>query len=286
MRSGRRSPVLVLVAGLTVALVWTAPGAGATKATTTTTPKTGKAAPPPKPTGNAATIAFYRKVVAASAATDGVEQIYPAQAPLTQVEYSKKGLSWATESPKKAGFTPANDVVFVGASRGKVTFVADSVVYPGKGVSFPSFGVVLTAKGEVVLAGGAPAREAPATKKTQVYPCAGPYKGPHFVAGYPKVGVPFGYSLYGHFDPLKKVDKGKAYQVTSTYPWLVKPARKATEVDIVPVGTYLPSEGVIHVSAVGKYPAFTLEWANVWFKKPLYPPVTNGACAAYLKGVR
>lgn len=237
----------------------------------------------PKASGDKATIAFYRKVVAATAAAQGVEQIYLAQDPLTQVKYSaKSGLAWYIMQPPKKGFAPALDIVFVGAEHGKVTFVADTVAYGGKGPAFPPFGMVLTPKGEVILGGGAPARTAPPDAKTPVAPCAGPVKLA-FVAGYDKVGVPFGYALYGHFEPMKRV--GKYYEITSTYPWGAKPARTATEVDTVPVGSYLPTAGVIHVSAGGGFAAFTLRWANAWFHTTLYPPRSNGVCAAYLKGV-
>jgi hypothetical protein len=238
----------------------------------------------PKPTGNAAAIAFYRKVVAATQAADGVEQLYPPTAPLTQVRYSKKGLAWLIEGPKKAGYAPAADLVFVGASHGKVSFVADSVFYDGIGPAFPPFGLLLTAKGEVLLAGGAPASTSPPGTKTPVQPCVGPTKIA-FVAGYPAVGVPFGYSLYGHFYPMKSADKGKVEEVTSTYPWVFKPARTATEVDTIEVSDDLPVAGVIHVSAGGGMPAFTLRWVNKWFHKRLYPPKTNGTCAAYEKGL-
>jgi hypothetical protein len=238
----------------------------------------------PKPTGNATAIAFYRKVVAATRAEDGVEQLYPPTAPLTQVLYSKKGLAWYIESPKKPGYAPAADLVFIGASRGKVTFVADSVLYEGTGPVFPPFGLLLTAKGEVLLAGGAPASTSPPGAKTPVQPCVGPTKVT-FVAGYPAVGVPFGYALYGHFEAMKQADKGKVEEVTSTYPWALKPARTATEVDTVEVSNDLPIAGVIHVSAGGGMAAFTLRWVNKWFHGRLYPPKTNGACVAYEKGL-
>ena len=266
------------------------------KTTTTTTPSTTRpskttttkpptAAAPSKVTGNPAAIALYRKVVKATAAADGVEQLYLAQDPLTQAKYASKRLSWAEMQPTETGYAPAVDIVFVGAAGGKVTFVADSVLYGGKGPDFPDFGLLLTGKGEVILAGGAAARTTPAGKKTTVYPCAGGYSGPTLVAGYPKVGVTFGYSLLGHFGSLKLVDKGKEYQVTSTYSWSTSPARTATEVDTVPIATDLPNETVINVSAGGKFAAFTMRFANVWYHSKLYPPDTNGACAAYLKGV-
>jgi len=254
----------------------------------TTTPKTTtpQAAKTPKATGNAGAIAFYRKVVSATQAADGVEQIYASSAPLTQVKYSSTGgLSWYVMQPKKAGFAPAVDIVFVGADSGKVTFVADTVLYPGSGPKFPDFGMLLTAKGEVILAGGAPARTTPATSKTTVAPCVGPSKV-RFVAGYPGVGVAFGYALYGHFDPVKIVDKGKEYAVTSTYPWSSSPSRTATEVDVVSVATHLPVASQITVNAGGGLPAFTLRWANTWFHSTIYPPRTDGTCAAYTKGVQ
>jgi hypothetical protein len=247
----------------------------------TTRPKTTR----PKVTGNAAAIAFYRKVVKATAATEGVEEIYPPQQPLTQAKFAGKRLSWAEMQSTKAGFSPATDVVFVGAEHGKVTFVADSVLYAGKGTIFPDFGLLLTAKGEVLLANGAAARTGPAGKKTPVYPCAGGYSGPKLVAGYNQVGIQFGYSLIGHFDKMKLVDKAKAYQVTSTYPWFGNPAQTATEVDTVPIATDLPALTVIHVSAAGKFAAFTMREANIWVHQKLYPPATNGICAAYVKGV-
>jgi hypothetical protein len=296
---GARSRVigLLAVAASLVAFAWfVPPGAGATEAgghagsfahvghegrvrsRRRTSPAT-----VPKATGDKATIAFYRKLVAATVAADGVEQIYLAQAPLTQVKYSsKEGLAWYVMQPPKEGFAPALDIVFVGAEHGKVTFVADTVAYGGKGPAFPPFGMLLTPKGEVILAGGAPARTTPAGTKTPVTPCAGPTKVA-FVAGYAKVGVPFGYSLLGHFAPMKRV--GKYYDITSTYPWGAKPARTATEIDTVPVGSYLPTAGVIHVSAGGGFAAFTMRWANAWFHTTLYPPKTNGACASYVRGV-
>ena len=186
--------------------------------------------------------------------------------------------------PEKSGYTPADDVVFIAAAAGKVRFVTDSVVYGGTGKApFPPFGLVLTAKGEVLLDGAAPALAAPPRPTTPIEACAAPVKAPHFVAGYPKVGVTYGYTLYGHFDPLKRA--GQDYDVTSEFPWSFKPSRTATEVDVVPVSTHLPVETIVHVSAAGQFPAFTLRWANIWFKKTLYPPKTNGACEAYVKGV-
>ncbi|MCL6092108.1 MAG: hypothetical protein M1435_04080 [Actinobacteria bacterium] len=261
----------------------TAPKTTAPKTTApkTTAPKTN----PAEVSGNAGAIAFYRKVVKATEATDGVEEFYPPQEPLTQARYAAKRLSWAEMQPSRAGFAPAGDIVFVGALRGKVTFVADSVIYAGKGARFPDFGLLLTPKGEAVLVGGAAARTAPVGKKTAVYPCAGKYTGPSLVAGYNKVGVAFGYSLLGHYDALKLVDKAKAYEVTSTYPWPGTPVRRATEVDTVPIATDLPTLTVIHVSAGGKFPAFTMREANVWFRQKLYPPDTNGVCTQYLRGV-
>ncbi len=268
MRLARKATagVAVLV-GLLAVLVPSGPAAAAT----------------PKATGDAAAIALYRKVVAATSATSGVEEIFTAAAPLTQARYSSAGLSWYIMQPKKAGFAAADDVVFIAAAGGKVRFVTDSVVYGGTGKApFPPFGLVLTAKGEVLLDGAAPALAAPPLPTTPIEACATPLKPPHFVAGYPQVGVAYGYSLYGHFDPLKQA--AKDYDVTSTFPWSSKPSRTATELDVVQASTDLPVESIVHVSAGGQYPAFTLRWVNVWFKKALYPPKTNGACAAYLKG--
>jgi len=260
--------------GLGAATFWLlSPAAGAAGAST-----------PRQATGNRAAIAFYRKVVSATQAAAGEEQAYLPTAPLTQVLYSKKGLSWYIEQPKKAGFAPAADLVYIGAAHGKVSFVADSVIYEGVGPVFPTFGLLLTAKGEVLLAGGAPASTTPPGPKATAQPCAGPAK-PAFVAGYPKVGVPFGYSLYGHFYPMKLTDKGKEEEVTSTYPWSQKPKRTATEVDLIDVATHLPLEGTITVSAGGPFAAFSLRWANRWFRTPLYPPKTNGTCTAYEKGL-
>lgn len=300
MGTGRRALRFVSASGLAAALVCSLAGsAGATTAIGRAAagreartelahkgrskPKSRTTTTRPKATGNASAIDFYRKVVAATVAADGVEQVYLAQDPLTQVKYSSKGgLSWYIMQPKKAGFAPALDILFIGADHGKVTFVADTVAYGGTGPAFPPFGMLLTSKGEVVLAGGAPARTTPANSKTPVAQCGGATKVA-FVAGYDKVGVAFGYALYGHFDPIKRV--GKNYEITSTYPWATNPARTATEVDTVPVGSYLPTEGVINVSAGGAFPAFTMRWSNHWFHTPLYPPKTNGTCAAYVKGV-
>jgi len=249
------------------------------------------------PTGNAATIAFYRQVVAATRSMGGQEYSYPPSAPLMQVKLVPNPLvgakkpsgpaesyRWLTDEPPAPGYAPAATEVYVGAVGGRVQFVAASVVYAGTGPVFPPFGLLLTAKGEVVLGGGGSAGTTAPRPGAVYQPCWGTATGYVDVGGYTRVGGASGYGLYGDFAAMRRV--GATEVVTSTFTWSTSPLRKATEVDYIPVATHLPTSGAVHVAASAKTKAFTLRWTNKWTKTTLYPPNTDGACLSYVRGAR
>ncbi len=223
------------------------------------------------PTGNPATIAFARKVVAATRRM-GTEDLF-LRGSYTVVKRTTATLAWYTDgTPPRAGYMPAADDITVAASHGRVTFVVDAVTGAG-GRGFPPFGMLLTATGEYLLAGGASVSYTPPTKAF-VQPCAGRDTGRPLVGGYTKVGVPSGYRLYGHFAPMRR--SGANEIVTSTFAW--DATQVATEVDTISATTHLPSALRVRVSAAKGHPAFSFSGRVSWRLATPYPPNSNGIC--------
>lgn len=226
------------------------------------------------PTGNPAVIAYYRQVVAATRAADGVRYTYDASAPFDQLKLFGKG-RWSVYSNSwpHAGFYGVDDTAFAGARNGRVTFVSDTLVWGGRGPNFSPFGEVLTALGEVELYGNAEASTTPTKSQPIWQPCAGSVHGP--VAGATKVGGPSGYGLYGDFRTMKRVGANEV--VVSTFPY--GKGHVATETDVIDRATHLPVSGTTMVSGAPGQPAYTTRWTLTWYHVPIYPPRTDGTCA-------
>ncbi len=231
-------------------------------------------------TGNAAVIAFYRKVVAATKAADGASYAYGASAPFDQLKLLPKG-AWSVyaESWPHAGYYPVDDTFYVGATNGRVSFVTDTIVWAGHGRQFGTFGEVLTARGEVELFGNAAASTTPTPSQLVTQPCGGPVHGP--VAGFSKVGGASGYGLYGDFRSMKRVGPNEV--VVSTYPF--GKGHVATETDVIDRATDLPISGRTVVSAAPAQPSYTMAWTVTWYHVPIYLPNTTGACLGIESGV-
>ena len=235
----------------------------------------------PRPSGNPAIIAFYRKVVAATRAATAEQEIFRAADTLAQVKaYPNGDYSWVQLSPHEPGFTPAQGSVWILASAGRVRFVTETLLYGGVGKAFGSFGIVLTSRGEILLGGNAFPAVVGSGTPFVYQPCAGTVHGPAYVGGYAAVGGPSGYGLYGDFVSMHRA--GGAEIVTSTYPWGTK-GQRVTEVDTVSLATDLPVRSVVHVSAVRGIPAFTFAYTNVWYHTRVLPPNSNGVCSTDLK---
>jgi hypothetical protein len=235
----------------------------------------------PRATGKPAVIAFYRKVVAATRAATADQATFAATDSFAQVRVNPNGsYSWLQLSPREPGFTPARGTFWVVAAAGRVRFVAETLAYGGVGKAFGIFGIVLTARGEILLGGNAFPSVGSARPPSEYQPCGGTTTGTAYVGGYSKVGGPSGYGLYGDFVSMHRA--GGAEIVTSTYPWGTK-GQRATEVDTVSLATDLPVRSIVHVSAVRGIPAFTFAYTNVWYHTRVLPPNSNGLCATDLR---
>jgi len=223
------------------------------------------------PSGNTATIAFYRRVVAATRRM-GTE-VMTIGGSYTIVDQSGGHSHWYTGgTPSRAGYQPAADLVTIAAAGGRVKFVVD-VITAVRPPGFGPFGLLLASSGEYVLAGGAPVTFTPPTT-AEYQPCEGRATGSPDVAHYTKVGVASGYGLYGHFGPMRRVGANEI--ITSTYPWDSK--QIATEVDTIAAFTHLPSAGVVSVSAGNGLAGFSFRWTVRWHAATAYPPNSNGVC--------
>lgn len=226
----RRAGVVAALASLVVT------GLGSVPADAATIPST----------GNAATIAFYRSVVAATARMRGREETMTGY---TALQDSAGRFGWTFSlkygfSYVPANYLPATEHVTVAASEGKVIWVSDEMgprcpPRPGSGVywcgDFPLL-LLFTSTGMVGHLLGF----------TGSLGCWATLSGGS-VAFYSKVGVPSGYTMGGHFDPMHRV--GADEVATSTFSWS-KP-QQATEIDTVPVAIRLPTSSGYHISAGG-----------------------------------
>lgn len=237
-------------------------------------------------TGNAATIAFYRKVVRATRAAPAVDYEFGDVDSPAQAKFEPGGhVNWYWDVPPQPGYKPVPGIVWVGARGGRVQFVTATLVCGRSDIRracFP-FGLVLTPRGEIILSGGASTVPASTPIRERGYqPCYGPTVGRPQVGSYSKLGVASGYGLYGHFLPIRR--SGDTVLVTSTYPYGSR-GQRATEVDTISATTFLPSRYVIHVSAAAGVAGFVVGATVHWFKVPYAPPNSNGICATYLKSI-
>lgn len=219
-------------------------------------------------TGNATAIAFYRAMVNRTRLYHGLVEEQTGFLALK----SSLGKSWSDVWGEgvPAGYSPTSELITVAARSGKVTWVTDKMT--------PQCSVRVGSSGASVGCGSNVPVEAMLNKGGQYsteYFSAGSCWGAGtigspYVGGYTKVGVSFGYSLYGHFLPMKRI--GGRELVTSTYPW---GKATVTEIDTIDVTSLLPIKSVFHYSKDGKYPAFTQVVVNHWLKTaPTQPRLT------------
>ncbi len=226
-------------------------------------------------TGNAAAIAFYRKVAAATNAEASYHFTYSAAQTIVRVKVLGPGqLSWLMADPPKAGYRSAHGEVWAGSVNGHTTFVDESVLPSSSADGYTPFELVLTPRGEVMLS-------APTGTSTPQR-CEGRTTGSPYVGLWTKTGGPSGYSVEGRFSPLRRV--GNTVYVTSTYHW---GPQTAIEVDTVSATTYLPSRSVYRILPYHGIPGFTFAQNDVtWSSTPPTPPVSTGLCASYLASIR
>ena len=222
----------------------------------------------PPPSGNAAAIAFYRKVVAATRKMGGQEESFTGS--YSVVDPGTHGWYTGGEAPR-TGYVSANDQVWIGVSKERVTFVSDTIT-PGASASFSPFGLLLNSSGEFLLENGAPASFL--SSAPTAYSCEGKTTGEKWVGGFSKVGAPSGYGLFGHFEAMRRAGRNEI--VTATYPWNAK--QVATEVDTIPIATHLPIVSVTTVSPAVGLAGFSYRLTNRWYAKTPYPPRSTGVC--------
>lgn len=207
------------------------------------------AAASPKYSGDPATIAFYRTVAAKTAQKAGVRVVVKG---FDYLNHSSTGW-YGGPGIVPAGDSAVTDHILIAASHGHVVWLSDQLERPTK--CRPSrlgncaaLLVVLDSAGLFTrsLAPGSPT-------------CW--YRGRGVIGGYSKVGpgVASGFTLYGHFDPMRNVN-GTTY-VTSTYPY---GKQQATEIDTISYATRLPSASITRLAALPGYPARTFTYSYHW----------------------
>lgn len=223
--------------------------------------------------GNAAAIAFYRKVAAATDAMNSEHYTYSAAETLAWVAGVSGHLSWRLAEPPLAGYHPAHGAVWVSGSSGRTTFVAQTIAPSSPADGYAAFELVLTPRGEVMMS---------ATAVAGVQSCQGTTTGTPWVGFASSTGHPIGYTVLGRFSPLRR--RGNTVFVTSRYNFDHQPT---VEVDTISATTYLPSRSVYHVLPAHGHPGFTFAQNGVtWSTTPLSPPKSNGVCATYLASIR
>ena len=206
------------------------------------------------PTGNAATIAFYRLVVNATARAGAEESVQSGYSALQELPNGTT--NWENGLALKSGFVPATDHIVVAAAGRRVIWVSDELVPTSSCTAATTCVSVQTFLGR---AGVFFRRLAPgASTCWQVAHALVPGSSPS-VGGYTKIGVPSGYGLYGHFEPMRRV--GNTVYVTSSFPW---GKATATEVDTISSVTHLPTAGSTRVSASSGAPSFSFHWTMKW----------------------
>lgn len=231
-------------------------------------------------TGDAKVIAFYRTVSAASHATSGQVEHFNASAPQDSIKLLGKGaFSLREAGPAHAGFHPVNDVVTIGARHGRIAFVIDVISWAGRGPRFKTFSEMLTATGEVRLAGVASASALPTSRQTRVAGCSGSVGGS--VGAFSKVGYAEGYLVGGHFVSMTR--SGAHEKVTLAFPYSA--SQIATETDVISRASRLPLSSTIVVASSQNNGGFREHWSNTWLHTKIYPPRTSGLCSRIEAGL-
>ena len=220
------------------------------------------------PTGNPKTIAFYRAVVNATRQHKGVVSIQTGFVTMSdELKSSSFSYFWG-RGTSPPGYVRAVEHITIAAANRHVVWVTDDMVpegcTAGAGGSCLPVEFLLSSSG--VLWRFDSARLPPSSLCWSSSAAKG-----DVVGGYSKIGVAFGYALYGYFYPMKRVG-GNEY-VTSTFPW--GKTQKATEVDKINLATHLPASSIVRIASATGLPAFTYSWTNQWLKNaPLMPQAT------------
>jgi hypothetical protein len=217
-------------------------------------------------TGSAATIAFYRLVVDATQRAAAVEETQTGYSVIRETVGKDSAFTvGSAEGGVPAGYARAIEHITIANKDGQVLWLSDDFVPVACGytttVSCVPVEILITDDGAVWHFDPPTLAAANSCWETV---------GTAVIDGYSKTGSPFGYSLYGRFEPMRRV--GGTELVTSVYLW--GGAQHATEVDTVPVMTRMPTTGVVRVSASPGHPAFSYRWTNHWLTtSPAQPNV-------------
>ncbi len=231
-------------------------------------------------TGDARAIAFYREVAAVTGATSGQIEHFGASASQDAIKLlGKGGFSLREAGPAFAGFHPVDDVVTIGARRGRIAFVIDVISWAGQGPRFATFSEMLTALGEVRFAGVASASSLPTASQRVSVACAGRVGGA--VGAFSHVGYAEGYLVGGHFISMKRA--GAHEIVTLAFPYSA--SQIATETDVISRASHLPLSSTIVVASSQNNGGFAEHWSNSWLHLRIYPPRTTGLCASVEAGL-
>jgi hypothetical protein len=191
------------------------------------------------PSGDPATIAFYRTVVAATAKRGGILMRVSGYTSLYEARTGY--FRWLDGEATPPSYVPAVDQVTIASAHGKLVWLYE------RAVPLPSCSHIgqRTCEGLDLFLG-----PSGIFYRLGNMSCWSPAHGS--VLGYTRPGEITGFALYGHFLPMRRV--GNTVYVTSTYPW---GKQVATEVDTIPYSTRLPSSDNVHVAAGAGLRAFT-----------------------------
>lgn len=237
----------------------------------------------PAPTGSAATIAFYRQMVAQTNREGGVTFVVSGYDALRDNIGKTSSVSWISGAGGlPAGYVHAIDHVTLANSAGAIAWVSDEMVprcAPPAGST--SGGITLGCTDityqTLLTASGVVGHYLPGGSYGTAGTCWGPDRGSSgggaTVDGYSSsnIGHVGSYGVFGHFFPMRRA--GGSELVTSRYPFGA--GRRATEVDTISIATHLPKKGVTHVTAGAGHPAFTMTWTNHWLARPPTEPVVR-----------
>ena len=199
------------------------------------------------PTGDAATIAFYKTMVQK---TLSYGTLVERQTGYAALQTAGRSANWTYGEGVPLGYAPATEDIVVAAAGGRLTWVMDTMTPRCGGASCTTVQMLLDPSGAFlkILTGRYRAS------------CWSAAHGD--VAGYSRTGVPSGYGLYGRFLPMKRV--GANELVTSTYAFGV--GRTATELDTISLATDLPTKGLVHVGRTTTQRAFSYSFSDQWLK--------------------
>ena len=205
------------------------------------------------PTGDGKTIAFYGVMVHK---TLSYGTLIERQSGYAALQTAGRAANWAYGKGVPPGYSPAMEDVVVASARGKVTWITDTMTPRCTGANCVVVQLLLDRAGAFFKIASGP----------YLASCWSVARGS--VAGYTRIGVPSGYGLYGHFDPMKRV--GRDELVTSTYPFGV--GRTATELDTISIATDLPIKGVVHVTSDSAQSAVSYTFLDTWLKPARVEP--------------